>query len=625
MGKRISKIGLIIGVLAVMILGYGGWCKKSSSSSGSSGILPAQVVSPNPANGATDVSTNTGLSWASASGATSYNVYADDFNPPTTLVENTTNTSLPGPKDGLAPMTTYYWRVDAKNSAGTTTGIVWNFTTGLLPTYDISGTISYEGAKTGRIFIKAGDNNGMGFGTSISPTGTYTIRGVEPGEYSLYAWMDYIGQGCPNSISPISNTAIITVTNSSLTGIDITLLDPTPPSAISPTGLAVMPGDESAFLVWDVSVDVQGCEKAESYNVYCGDIGVSKSSFTISTTTPARYDTHLFMDSLTNGNDYYFVVTSVLNGAESAESDTFGPVTINPPVGGYTVSGQVSFPVEAEGKTMCVVVYSDTGAGVFWTITTTLTSPMDYEVLNVANGDFMLIAFIDMNENGLMDLGDISNMGFEGEATQSVTVDFVPVTDKNITLTADNAIKGIATWHRLSDSAESYGLSMEIYQAMKLPVKVVLTVAPNLAVPRDIGYYMNGCVATFNLGSIRPEVGQTYTFDVTYSDESNETLNASVTTVLDSFAIDLTTTGDPTLPTFIWVAPTSPPASYTYWLEMVDVDGNDFWETDDMPSTQTWVDYDLDPIATPGIYYWELAVVDDNGNEAIYQEAHIVP
>src|SRR3989304_9194440 len=81
------------------------------------------VTSPIPSNGATGQSINTDLSWADGGGATSYDVY---FNGE--YRGNQSGTSYdPGT---LTYSTTYCWRIDSKNSAGTTTGDVWCFTTG---------------------------------------------------------------------------------------------------------------------------------------------------------------------------------------------------------------------------------------------------------------------------------------------------------------------------------------------------------------------------------------------------------------------------------------------------------------------------------------------------------------
>ncbi|HUU46143.1 MAG TPA: putative Ig domain-containing protein, partial [Acidobacteriota bacterium] len=91
---------------------------------------PSKATNPNPSHGATNRSINTNVSWSNGGGATSYRVYfGTDSTPDSTEFkgEQTGTSYDPGT---LAYSTTYYWRIDAKNSAGTTTGDVWRFTTG---------------------------------------------------------------------------------------------------------------------------------------------------------------------------------------------------------------------------------------------------------------------------------------------------------------------------------------------------------------------------------------------------------------------------------------------------------------------------------------------------------------
>ncbi|MGD9611917.1 MAG: Ig-like domain-containing protein [Kiritimatiellia bacterium] len=109
------------------------------------GASPAAAGGPTPADLATGVATNPTLSWTAGTGATGYRVNFGAANPPpfaraqagTTLATN------------LAPGTTYYWRIDPTNAAGTTTGAVWRFTTALAPSAqpevladDLFGTVS---------------------------------------------------------------------------------------------------------------------------------------------------------------------------------------------------------------------------------------------------------------------------------------------------------------------------------------------------------------------------------------------------------------------------------------------------------------------------------------------------
>ena len=89
---------------------------------------PGQASNPVPSTGATNVSRTQDLSWTAGSGATSRDVYFGTVTPPVTKVI-ADGTVLTYDTGTMATSTTYYWRVDEKNANGTTTGIVWSFTT----------------------------------------------------------------------------------------------------------------------------------------------------------------------------------------------------------------------------------------------------------------------------------------------------------------------------------------------------------------------------------------------------------------------------------------------------------------------------------------------------------------
>lgn len=93
-------------------------------------LPPAQVGSPSPGIGAINVPVNQQLSWGAASGATSYNVYFGTTSPGASMGSQSGTTYNPGV---LSISTVYYWRIDSVNAGGTTTGIVWSFTTTSIP------------------------------------------------------------------------------------------------------------------------------------------------------------------------------------------------------------------------------------------------------------------------------------------------------------------------------------------------------------------------------------------------------------------------------------------------------------------------------------------------------------
>ena len=91
--------------------------------------LPAPSLT-SPSNGATSVSSTTGLAWTAVPGTAGYSVYLGTSNPPTlsTLVNNASFT----PSAALAAGTTYYWMVasrDPNNNNKESASSVWSFTT----------------------------------------------------------------------------------------------------------------------------------------------------------------------------------------------------------------------------------------------------------------------------------------------------------------------------------------------------------------------------------------------------------------------------------------------------------------------------------------------------------------
>lgn len=87
---------------------------------------PSSPTLSYPENGLTAVPTTTTLSWQTAIGATSYDVYFGTSPSPLLVMNVTTSSYTPA---ALAPGTTYYWQVIARNSVGTTGSAISTFTT----------------------------------------------------------------------------------------------------------------------------------------------------------------------------------------------------------------------------------------------------------------------------------------------------------------------------------------------------------------------------------------------------------------------------------------------------------------------------------------------------------------
>ena len=111
-------------------------------------VLPGPATNPTPVNGSINVGVETDLEWSPGAGATSNDIYFGDRNPPLFQGNLSSTRFDPGP---LAANTTYFWRVDTVNAAGTMPGALWSFTTGdaaLVPTLNFkqAGPIVIDGA-----------------------------------------------------------------------------------------------------------------------------------------------------------------------------------------------------------------------------------------------------------------------------------------------------------------------------------------------------------------------------------------------------------------------------------------------------------------------------------------------
>jgi endonuclease/exonuclease/phosphatase family metal-dependent hydrolase len=93
---------------------------------------PAAPSASMPSAGATGVSASIALNWGAAQDATNYDVALGTTEAPPAVSLNQTTTYYQ-PSAPLSYDTTYYWRVTAKNSGGSTPGPLWSFTTEAAP------------------------------------------------------------------------------------------------------------------------------------------------------------------------------------------------------------------------------------------------------------------------------------------------------------------------------------------------------------------------------------------------------------------------------------------------------------------------------------------------------------
>lgn len=146
---------------------------------------PSAPTLSSPANGATGVSTSPTLVWNASSGATSYRLQVSTSSSFSTLTFDQSGiTSTSQVVSGLANSTTYYWRVNASNSAGTSAwSSVWSFTTAA-SSQTCTGT-KYTGSLSGTGAYQI-QPNGTYYYSSVSGTHKGCLIGPTNADFDLY-------------------------------------------------------------------------------------------------------------------------------------------------------------------------------------------------------------------------------------------------------------------------------------------------------------------------------------------------------------------------------------------------------------------------------------------------------
>ena len=522
-------------------------------------------------------------------------------------------------------------------SVAVTANSTQNFTaSSALVSYSISGTVSYAGSKTGRIIVGVlgnctGCNQALAVTSVTLSAGSaaYTVRGLSNGSYFAVAGIDVLGNVVANASNPIGNSAVISISGGNATGVNITMSDPATVTPVVPTGLSVSPGDASALIQYQPPLDSNRREIATAYKLYWGtDVNASTGGGSATFGAQGINNNAYFAKPLANV-PLYFKLSALVGATESAASAVVGPVTIGATTGVNTISGAITFSGAATGP-MFVGVYNSSTNNLYYKVITNPVSPQSYSVAGVPNGSYQPVALIDMNNNGVIDTGDITNVA-RGSRPTLVTVS--GNTTSNLTLSSAPAVGEVQSNYNASAASSGYYLQLRALDGTKRVVAAVLYSGPNVPVPYDLGPWSDSGLQ-FNLGTAVPTVGDTFALQVTYSDGTTSNISATVTAVLGASAVatglSVNTATSRTIPTFTWATPSSPPASYVYYLYINGSDAN--WGYDNkglgMPSTQLSVLYNVNGGATKSAlttgvtYSWRVTVIDAAGNSAVYQVSY---
>jgi hypothetical protein len=556
--------------------------------------------------------------------------------------------------------------------------------------YTVSGTIDYSGTQTGATYITLDNVNcgggSSGFGTALTQAarvasgGAYTIHGVPPGTYSVYAEMDTLGTGEPNVVDPSGTSGATITVSANVTGAIDTLINPTvavPSSA--PSFEAINPANNGVVILYN-PITSNGVEQATSYDVQWS----STSSFTSTSsyTFPANgKGTTVWIlnnglvnmtGTLTNGVAYYFRArgnTSAGHGPWAVfGGSTPTAITVGSNTSGNTVSGTVTIPSTVTIASTAVLYAGfynpNTGAIYADRITSPSNStPNPYTVTVPSGTAYIQFAILDQQNDGLVEATDPNNTNSNNT---TIAIDG-SMTGVDETLSGANSIATVTTQYYQntysgSSTQSGYNLAFKIAGQDKLPISVELTGGPNVIDPIDISNYCQGCghpqfQTYMNVESDTPSVGHTYSFLVTYSDGTSETVTTAVTgwngTNAVGGAADLPTNLAPSgpssgseTPTFTWTYPANA-GDYVYEFGLTDNNGNQIWSIPDedsnvngftsaqipQPPGLVWNDDTTESGNSPtpsqlvsgNTYDWELQVLDSYGNQVQVTLYFIVP
>ena len=499
----------------------------------------------------------------------------------------------------------------------------------------ISGTVTNNTGKTGRIYIKATTTDWGGdwsYGISI-PAGqtSYTISslpdsfdGHTTATYTLSAFADLQGVGEQHANDPTVTLGSPVTIGSTSANLTLALPSYSPPQA---NEIIAYQGNGGNTLIWKPYEADNGLPIADKYVVSWSTN--ADGSGASSQEVYSGVNSYMFFHN-NGGTNLYYRVTAYVGSATA--STQWVPVTTR--TGGVTVSGSVTLSGVTTTKPLIVLLKQEIPGQYPLFYSTIIPAPStsgatSYSISNVPAGTYTFHAFLDVNQDGVYGPGDLDYQP-SIYASEEIVVGASPTAGISPTITQRNAYATIRTNNWIfNGSPSSKNLGFTVEAQAKQPVNVTVSGA-GLLDNTPIGF--DNDEGTFRIWpglSTTPVEGGSYTYKVYYSDnpEDKDEFTVTVPAFLTSFATPTSPIGTVTytdgIPTFSWSAPSSPPSPYYYHLWLSGADAS--WHPDDLPPTQTSILYNADEGAsktalTAGVpYYWAIFVLDRFGNQAAYQ------
>ncbi len=515
----------------------------------------------------------------------------------------------------------------------------------------VSGTVTYEGSKTGHVYLVLEESFGGGGnanvigGTTISAPGPFTIHGVTASgsgnnaQLFLSAWLDSTGSTPTyvGSLDPYGTAFQAFPEAASVTGFDVTLVDPTVSTPKAPPNLQfVGAGSHTALIAFPGTKNNNSpAPLVDHYKFYayqtssdCQAANLQPSPVTL--TIPAWASNVAFMGGLTDGTMYCFAYTQIASGNESPKTSYGDPVTIGPATGGVTVSGSVTDAnFTGTGHLIIAALLNGQQPVAFARIPQT-ANPQPYTLTGLTPGTYGLALIYDQHDVGYIDpAADNNTSGNKGNNAPSFTVSDAALTgvDETLTGSGPSALMFTSRSTQYASNQADAGLengytSLAAYVTGGniVPYSVELVSGPNV-VGSDMGFNVNNGGGEFGWLTDIPltggiPAGATFGFNV---------VSASGTTpisVVCPAPIPYVTNQRPSngqlittlTPTFTWTAPNPAPASYSYQLRVQALNGATMWQLNNIDSSTTSATYNSDSQANAplidGDYTWSLQVQD---------------
>ncbi len=342
--------------------------------------LPTAPLPPTlttPSNGAGNQPTSLMLFWNASTGAATYRVQVSTSSTfATTVVDDSTLATTSRQVSGLANTTTYYWRVNAKNTGGTSAySSTWNFATItaapaaptlVSPSNGATGqpttlTLSWNassGASTYRLQVSTSST----FATTVVDDSTLATTSRQVSgltNTTTYYWrVNAKNTGGTSAYSSTWNFATITAA-------------PAAPTLVSPSNGAT--GQPTTLtLSWNAS------SGASTYRLQVSTSSTFATTIVNDSTITA---TSRQLSGLTNTTTYYWRVNAKNTGGTSAYSGTWSFITSAPPPPVFSVTPtSIDFGTVAVGVSLTNSVTVTNTGGSTLTISNIVSTSSKYTV-----------------------------------------------------------------------------------------------------------------------------------------------------------------------------------------------------------------------------------------------------